>query len=473
MMNVARTFLILAPALTHATVIDFDGVGPVGAAPPTISVGGVSVSFSNLEISEIGELSNGFGGQAGSNQVVAADSANFNGQFLTAAGFARAQFRTPGFVRTIEFDTPVSGVSMYIADVDAQEGITANAYDELGVLLSRMVFPGSLSLDSQVLLVDFGSLSGIRKVTLVGNDPVGIDNLSFLSAASGQFELQRVLTNNEFRFGAPVALDGNVALIGSPSTTSGGAALTWGSASTINTVTGEILQRFDNPNPGAIGAVDTTDFYAHEQFRTVAIEGGHVFVASFAEDVAAIDSGAVYVFDADTGALIRTLTHPNPIPEFGGPGFGQGFGREIAVDGDEILIGSQVGEAYLYNYLTGELTNTFAGQFPGTLGFANTVALSPEYVALNTLGNASGGSVWIYDRSSGAFLREIANPTPESADFFGDAIAIQGDRILIGTRQVDISGVSNAGEASLFDITNGQLLNTFVDPTPNANASRG
>lgn len=40
-------------------------------------------------------------------------------------------------------------------------------------------FPASLGLDSELQLVDFGTVSGIRKVTLVGDDPVGIDHLSF------------------------------------------------------------------------------------------------------------------------------------------------------------------------------------------------------------------------------------------------------------------------------------------------------
>ncbi len=182
-MNSVKLVVLIAcltPALSQAVLIDFNSLGPVGDPPPTVITGGVSVSFSNLEVGEVGGVTNGFVvgiGVPQNNGVVVADQANFNGRFLTALGFGLAVFRSPGFVRTIEFDMAVTNVRMYIADIDVGEGITANAFDESDTLLSMLVFP--LGQDGRVQFVDFGTLSGIRKVTLVGDDPVGIDNLSF------------------------------------------------------------------------------------------------------------------------------------------------------------------------------------------------------------------------------------------------------------------------------------------------------
>jgi hypothetical protein len=195
-------FACMTPAFSQAALIDFNGLGPVGDPPPTVVAGGVSVSFSNWEISEIGAAGNGFSGVLGGNQV--ADEENFNGRFLTALGFNRAQFRTPGFVRTIEFDMAVKDVSMYIADIDSGEGITLNAFDESDTLLSTLAYPAAINLDSAVLLVDFGTVTGIRKVTLVGNDPIGIDNLSFEPVAP----LVPALTCNGFMppFDQPLSL---------------------------------------------------------------------------------------------------------------------------------------------------------------------------------------------------------------------------------------------------------------------------
>ena len=167
-----------------ATLVDFNGIGPVGQAAPSILAGGVTISFTNLEVSEIGERSNGFItiGGIGPNQVIPADRTHFRGQFLTALGFPAGDTRTRGFVRTIAFDSDVTHVSLYVADIDAQEGITATAFDRNGSSLLSLSFPPSLGLDARVQLVDFGTISGIREVTLVGNDPVGIDNLFFSPA---------------------------------------------------------------------------------------------------------------------------------------------------------------------------------------------------------------------------------------------------------------------------------------------------
>ena len=105
------------------------------------------------------------------------------GHFLTAPGFPVGAIRTRGFVRTIAFDSDVTHVSLYVADIDVAEGITATAFDRNGSSLLSLFFSGSTrAFDARVQLVDFGTTSGIREVTLVGNDPVGIDNL-FLSPA--------------------------------------------------------------------------------------------------------------------------------------------------------------------------------------------------------------------------------------------------------------------------------------------------
>ncbi len=66
---------------------------------------------------------------------------------------------------------------MYVADIDAGEGIAANAFNEFDALLGTLTFP--LTGKSRVLVLDFGTVTGIRKVTVVGDDPVGIDPLSF------------------------------------------------------------------------------------------------------------------------------------------------------------------------------------------------------------------------------------------------------------------------------------------------------
>tara|TARA_Y100001934_G_C12137991_1_gene671079 strand:+ start:238 stop:867 length:630 start_codon:yes stop_codon:yes gene_type:complete len=167
----------------HSVLIGFETGASQGDVATSISAGGVTLTFTNLEYGVVPQNGNGFGGPAGSNQVIPADQANFNGLFLTAQGFGTGVFRTSGFVRTIDFDSDVSDVNMYVADIDSGEGITARALDGSNTVLATQIFPASLNLNSRLQLIDFGALGGIRSVELVGDDPIGIDNLSFESAA--------------------------------------------------------------------------------------------------------------------------------------------------------------------------------------------------------------------------------------------------------------------------------------------------
>ena len=80
---------------------------------------------------------------------------------------------------------------------------------------------------------------------------------------------------------------------------------------------------------------------------------------------------------------------------------------------------------------------------------------------------------WPGSSSRFSFLQMFFNPTPNNFDSFGEAVALDGNRVLIGAGQVDIGEATNAGEAYLFDATTGALLYTFVDPTPNASAGFG
>lgn len=159
----------------------FDSL-PAESATPNVSVDGVALSFGNLMTIAVGSNLHGFGGVAGSNAVVASDTGNFNGNFLTALGYSMAMYRPANFTRTINFSADVSNISMYLADVDAGQGITVNLFGASNNLLASSQFAANPSNDSRAILADFNGVAGIRMVTLVGNDPIGIDNLSFTAA---------------------------------------------------------------------------------------------------------------------------------------------------------------------------------------------------------------------------------------------------------------------------------------------------
>lgn len=174
--------LLFASAQTWANTLNFDDQA-VNTATPDIVSGGVAVSFTNLITIAEGSTAYGFVWSGGSNSVYN-DTLNFSGNFLSAMNdatglpFARGAGRTLDFVRSIRFDAPVSDVSMYIADVDAGQGIWLNALDSSDNILGTLTF-SLVGGDGLLRFASFAGYSGISQIQIIGNDPIGIDNLSF------------------------------------------------------------------------------------------------------------------------------------------------------------------------------------------------------------------------------------------------------------------------------------------------------
>src|SRR6266511_4337168 len=76
------------------------------------------------------------------------------------------------------------------------------------------------------------------------------------------------------------------------------------------------------------------------------------------------------------------------------------------------------------------------------------------------------GAVHVFD-SNGNFVRSIFPPTAATFSFtaFGDSVGAMGSNILVGDTLDDTAG-EDAGAAYLFDGTTGNLLQTFLNPNP-------
>lgn len=290
-------------------------------------------------------------------------------------------------------------------------------------------------------------------------------NIRVIQSAASTFVLSQVF----FGSGTPVALDGNMALIGAQVDTH--------SASALDIRNGSLLQSFANPNPGTSGWGSSEGWGSDGWGQIVALSAGRVLISAESEDLAATDSGAAYLFDANSGDLLHTFTHPNPdCNERCIGGIGQTLGHSIALHGDNALIATSfLNGIFLFDAVTGALLHSFpeaARVDDGSLDMSDQFIVIGNTVM--SIGSApSAGVVRLYDADTRSILRTLFNPTPSDYDVFGTAVAIDGNRVLIGAKGVDIGGVTNAGEAYLFDATTGLLVHTFVDPTPNENAYFG
>lgn len=220
-----------------------------------------------------------------------------------------------------------------------------------------------------------------------------------------------------------------------------------------------------NPNPA------NDDLFGH----AVAVSGNHLLVGALGDDEdddAAMD--VAYLFDITTGSLTHTFS--NPTPPANNP-FGDQFGFAVAIDGNNAIVGAPMdddgnnsGAAYLFDAISGDLLQTFLDPNPSNNSeFGHSVAVNGNRVLVGTPSEDTGapntGAAHLFDVTTGDLLHTFNNPTPEGGDLFGDAVALEGDRVLIGAF-LDDEGEENSGAAHLFDATTGDFLQTFSNPTP-------
>ncbi|RMH04254.1 MAG: hypothetical protein D6704_11500 [Nitrospirae bacterium] len=186
-------------------------------------------------------------------------------------------------------------------------------------------------------------------------------------------------------------------------------------------------------------------------------------------------TGAVYRFHGETGALLMTLTSPTPTAGT--------FGHAVAVRGDHLVVGDPqastattfyTGAAFVFDGRTGTLLHTFYPPRPIRRSqgrFGHAVALVGKYVAVSaplaSSALADGGSdrehtgaVYLFHEKTGVLHRVLQAPTPAAYDYFGWALAGQGDFLLVGALG-QVGKPPESGAAYLFNVETGQLIHSL------------
>jgi len=210
-------------------------------------------------------------------------------------------------------------------------------------------------------------------------------------------------------------------------------------------------------------------------FSVAALDRGRVLIGSSKTDWS---PDAAYLFSI-SGTLLAAFTNvPATFTNGNGLPYGGGFGRAVAPLGNNlVLIGadragpSLTGAVYLFN-TNGALLMTFANPNPSPSAldyFGMSVAgVGSDRVLIGAEEEDTGaldtGVAYLFN-TNGTLLNTFTNPTPENDDLFGDTVAVVGnDWLLIGA-YADRTGAFEAGSVYLFS-TNGTLLTTITNPTP-------
>jgi FG-GAP repeat protein len=239
-------------------------------------------------------------------------------------------------------------------------------------------------------------------------------------------------------FGSSVAVSGTKAVIGTPWPNTNGASAI-GSAYLFDVTTSALLRSFGSPTP-----------VANDRFGgAVAIDGNYVIIGEPTNGAAGSGPGAVYVFDATTGNLLRTIANPGVLD----PTARDRFGASLAISGTRLLVGApnvdrtdvgnsvRVGAAYLFDFTTGDLLHAWNNPDPRDEGgsassgesFGGSVALNGSKVLIGTAGDDNGrGAAYLFDAATGALLDTYYDPTPLGFEGFASAVAVTDSTVWAG-----------------------------------------
>lgn len=203
-----------------------------------------------------------------------------------------------------------------------------------------------------------------------------------------------------------------------------------------------------------------------KQGMSVALDGDFAIVgAPFfdADAVTGLDTGVVKVYRVSTGQLLHLLKSPVAAPF-------DYFGQAVAISGSIVAIGSgapvdgvpYAGRVDLYDLASATPQVPFLSIGNPTPGerdqFGHALAIDGDRLVvgawLDDAGGVDSGVAHVYDLGSATPqvpALTIVNPSPADGDCFGVAVAVDGDRMVVSAYQDD-AGAVNAGRAYVFDL---------------------
>lgn len=270
------------------------------------------------------------------------------------------------------------------------------------------------------------------------------------------------------RFGAAIALSGDLLAVGAPWEDSGAAGVNGSQSDNGAPSAGAVYVFVRDPATGTWtqeAYLKASNAEAGDEFGTaVALSGGTLVVTAWREDSqatgvggdpldnTATDSGAAYVFVRDpasgTWSEVAYLKASNT-------GAGDKFGSSVAADGDLVVVG-----APLEDSASGGVNGNQTDESATDAGAAYVFRRDP----------ATG--IW----SQEAYLK---SPAPDFWDQFAASLALSEDRVAAGVPFEDVGGASDAGAVCVFkrDPSSGSwsleacLSPAFPDPNDNAGLS--
>jgi hypothetical protein len=209
----------------------------------------------------------------------------------------------------------------------------------------------------------------------------------------------------------------------------------------------------------------------------VAIDGRRVVVGAYRNDNRYADSGSAYAYD------LRSPTPDKPVLVLKSPHqrLKGAFGRAVAISGRRVIVGApferngdgSVGRVYVYD-IGGPTPRVPVAVLKEPMNhgiFGLAVAVDGEQIVVGAPGNGfHGGRAYAfkltYDLQM-ASVTELRNIASEQYDYFGSAVAIDGQRVVVGASGTRTFSGAQVGIAYLYQLQKaypGQPVAVLHDP---------
>ncbi len=198
---------------------------------------------------------------------------------------------------------------------------------------------------------------------------------------------------------------------------------------------------------------------------SVAIDGGTVVVGASGDNTAGgTDAGSAYVF-VRSGTL---WTQQKRLSAADGAA-SDSFGVSVAIDGDTAMVGAYLddtpggtnaGSAYVFT--RSRTTWTPQAKLTAADGaaydlFGHAVAVDGDTAVIGAYGEdtpagSNAGAAYVFTRAGSVWSLQARLTASDGAptDFFGCAVAIAGDTVVVGAYRDNTAGGSDAGSAYIF-----------------------
>lgn len=255
-------------------------------------------------------------------------------------------------------------------------------------------------------------------------------------------------------FGMSLSLSGDLVAVGAHLDDDG--AVNSGSVYCFN---------LSSPNPEvALASIDNPGPASNDEFgRAVALSGTSLLAGARGDNTGATSAGSAYIFEVMSGALLLTINNPSPAAN-------EEFGGAVALSGNIAVVGSSrddkgagnAGSVAVYDLGSPapDVPQLLIDNPSPTINdyFGGAVAVSGSLVAVAAMqddaGASNAGTVYLYNLSMpapGSPVLSVSNPSPQNQDEFGYALAISGDRLVVGAPKNN-TGADDAGTVYVYNL---------------------